>query len=56
MMNSVSLLGAGLIVALLSWIFWHYFGGDTPCAIVTIALVGVTADNARLRRQLREKT
>lgn len=55
MRDSISLLGAGVIVAFLAWVFWHYLGSHAPCALATIALVAVTADNARLRRKLRNK-
>jgi hypothetical protein len=49
------LLAAGLFFSVIAWAFWHYLGADAPCAIATIALVAVTADNARLRKQLRDK-
>lgn len=55
MRDSISLIGAGVIVAFLAWVFWHYLGSHAPCALATIALVAVTADNARLRRKLRNK-
>lgn len=54
MRDSISLLGAGIIFALLGWAFWHYLGSDAPSALATIALV-VAADNVRLRRQLRKR-
>jgi len=55
MRDSISLLGAGVIVAVLAWVFWHYLGSHAPCALATIALVAVTVDNVRLRRKLRNK-
>jgi uncharacterized membrane protein YfcA len=55
MMDSVLLLAAGLIMAFVSWAAWSYFGSDTPSIIVTLVLIGVAADNIRLRRQLRAK-
>ncbi|BDT58383.1 hypothetical protein MasN3_18770 [Massilia varians] len=55
MRDSLSLVGAGIVAAFLAWAFWHYLGSHAPCALATIALVAVTADNARLRRKLRNK-
>lgn len=39
-----------------AWAFWHFLGDDAFAAITLIALVGVVADNHRLRRKLRERT
>jgi uncharacterized membrane protein YfcA len=55
MMDSVFLLVTGLLMAFVSWAVWSYFGSDTPSIIVTLVLIGVAADNFRLRRQLRAK-
>ena len=55
MRDALSLLGAGLLFSLLAWAIWHYLGSDAPGAIITIALVIASVDNARLRRQLRKK-
>lgn len=54
-MPVISLLATGITAAFLGWAFWHYLGGHAPCALATITLVAVTADNARLRRKLRNK-
>jgi hypothetical protein len=53
MKDRLLLLAASIACSLLAWAFWHYLGGDAPSALVTIMLVVVVADNARLRRQLR---
>lgn len=55
MMDSVLLLAAGLVMAIASWAVWNYFGSETPSIIALLVLVGVAADNVRLRRLLREK-
>jgi hypothetical protein len=53
MKDSLLLLATGIGVSLASWAFWHYLGNDALCTLTTIMLVGVVADNMRLRRQLR---
>jgi hypothetical protein len=55
MKDSLSLLVTGLVVSAAAWAFWHYLGNDALCTITTVALVGLTVDNARLRRKLRAK-
>jgi hypothetical protein len=55
MMDSVLLLGTGLLMAFVSWIVWSFFGSETPSVIAILLLVGVSADNYRLRRRLRDK-
>lgn len=55
MRESLSLIAAGVALSLTAWAFWHYLGNDASCTLVTIMLVAVAADNARLRRQLRAK-
>lgn len=55
MRDSFLLLGAGVIFASLGWAFWHYLGSDAPAVLAALALVAVTADNFRLRRQLRQR-
>lgn len=55
MKDSLSLLAAGVLLALVGWAFWHYLGTDAPSALVTVALIAVTVDNARLRRQLHKR-
>jgi hypothetical protein len=55
MMDSVLLLATGLLMAFVSWIVWSFFGIETPGVIAILLLVGVSADNYRLRRRLRDK-
>lgn len=55
MKDFVLLLVTGAGVSLFAWAFWHYLGNDAACILTTVVLVGVVADNARLRRRLREK-
>jgi uncharacterized membrane protein YfcA len=55
MMDSVLLLAAGLLMALVSWLVWSYFGSDTPSIIAVLLLIGAVAANLRRRRQLRTK-
>jgi len=55
MKDCLSLLAAGVLLALFGWAFWHYLGPDALCTLVILTLVAVTVDNARLRRELRKK-
>jgi hypothetical protein len=55
MKDALLLLMTGAGVALAAWAFWHYLGNDAACTLMTLVLVGVVADNARLRRQLRAR-
>jgi hypothetical protein len=55
MKDSLMLLVTGVACSLLAWAFWHYLGNDAIGTLNTVALVGVVADNFRLRRQLRSK-
>jgi hypothetical protein len=55
MTNSISLLATGVVASLAAWAFWHFLGKDAAGAFVTIMLVVVVADNARLRGQLRAR-
>jgi hypothetical protein len=54
-MDSVLLLATGLLMAFLPWMVWDFFGSETPSVIAIRLLVGVSADNYRLRRRLRDK-
>jgi hypothetical protein len=54
MKDSLLLLTTGAGVSLIAWAFWHYLGNDAAFTLTTVVLVGVVADNARLRRKLRE--
>jgi hypothetical protein len=53
MKDSLLLLTTGAGVSLVAWAFWHYLGNDALSTLNTVVLVGVVADNFRLRRQLR---
>lgn len=55
MKDSLSLLATAAVVSSAAWAFWHYLGNDALSTFTTIVLVGVVADNVRLRRQLRTK-
>lgn len=55
MKDSLLLLATGAGVSLVSWAFWHYLGNDALSTLNSIFLVGVVADNFRLRRQLRAR-
>ena len=55
MKDSLLLLATGFGVSLAAWAFWHYLGNDAFSTLNTVILVGVAADNFRLRRQLRER-
>lgn len=54
-MNAVLLLATGLLMTFVSWMVWNFFGSETPSVIAILLLVGVSADNYRLRRRLRAK-
>lgn len=54
MNDRLLLLGAAVVFAICAWAFWHFAGDDAFAAITLVALVGVVADNRRLRRKLRE--
>lgn len=53
MRDSLLLLATGAAISLAAWAFWHYLGNDAFGTLTTVVLVGVVADNVRLRRQLR---
>ena len=55
MKDPLLLLATGAGISVVAWAFWHYFGSDAFSTLNTVVLVGVVADNFRLRRQLREK-
>jgi hypothetical protein len=53
MKDRLQLILAGGVIAVLAWTFWHILGKDAFSALPTVMLIVVIADNARLRRQLR---
>ena len=53
MKDQIILLFSAIGVAALAWGFWHVLGNDAFNAIITVALVVLSVDNIRLRRQLR---
>jgi hypothetical protein len=55
MKDSLLLLATGAGVSLIAWAFWHYLGNDALSTLTTVVLVGVVADNFRLRRKLRAR-
>ena len=55
MKDSALLVLAATGVAVLAWVFWHFLGDSGFNVISAVALVALTADNIRLRRQLRAK-
>lgn len=56
MKDRLLLLIAAAALAIAAWGFWHFLDDDAFAVITLIALVGVVADNHRLRRKLRERT
>lgn len=55
MKDSALLLIAAASFGVLSWGIWHYFRADAPSVISMLMVIGLIADNARLRRLLRSK-
>lgn len=55
MKDRLLLLLAAAVSAIGAWAFWHFLGDDGFAAITLIALVGVVADNYRLRQKLRDR-
>ena len=53
MKDSILLILAAVGVSALAWGFWRYFGDAGSNVVSAIAVVVLTADNIRLRRQLR---
>jgi len=53
MKDGIVLVLLALVVAALAWGFWYVSGNDGFNVIMIVALVALTADNVRLRRQLR---
>lgn len=55
MKDSIALLISATGMAAVAWAFWYFLGDAGFNAIVILALIALTADNFRLRRQLRGK-
>jgi hypothetical protein len=55
MKDALLLLVTGVACSFFSWAFWHLLANDALNVVITLALVGVVADNYRLRRQLRAR-
>jgi len=53
MKDSLLLLVTGAGISLIAWAFWHYLGNDAFSTLTALVLVGLVADNFRLRRQVR---
>lgn len=54
MKDGLMLLIAGLVCAGGAALFFRFFGSEAFTVIMLVTLVSVLADNARLRRRLRE--
>jgi uncharacterized membrane protein YfcA len=54
MKDGILLLLTGVLCACGAAWFFRYFGNDALSVIMLLALIGAVADNARLRRRLRE--
>ncbi|MYM75648.1 hypothetical protein GTP56_26125 [Duganella sp. FT134W] len=54
MKDSLLLLLTGIVCAAGAWLFFRYFGQEAFGILMLVALIGAIADNARLRRRLRE--
>jgi len=52
MKDALLLLFAGALFATLAWAFWNYLGDDAFSAIAAVAVMVLSWDNARLRKQL----
>lgn len=55
MKNAALLILTAAGVAVLAWGFWHFLGNSAFNVISAMALVAITVDNIRLRRQLRSQ-
>lgn len=54
MKDGLMLLLAGVLCAGGAALFFRYFGNEAFSIIMLVTLIGAIADNARLRRRLRE--
>lgn len=55
MKERILLIVAAFGCSLGAWAFWHFAGSDGLTVLVILAFISVTADNVRLRKQLRAK-
>ncbi len=44
---------AVVMIALVSWAFWHYLGSNAVQALTLVVLMSLATDNYRLRRRLK---
>jgi predicted acyltransferase len=54
MNDGIQLLLAAIVLAGLSWVFWHFAGVDGLGILTTIAMAYLLIENRRLRRKLKE--
>lgn len=54
--DSFLLLLAGIFCAGLAWVFWYFLGNDGFVVITLISILGLGADNYRLRRRLHDNS
>jgi len=52
--DSIYLLVTGVVAAGLAWAFWRYLGADGFIILWAVTGTALTADNMKLRRQLRK--
>jgi hypothetical protein len=55
MKDSLLLLATGAGASVVAWAFWRYLGNDGFSVLNILFVVYISADNFRLRRQLRER-
>jgi hypothetical protein len=56
MKDALFLLVCALLVAVISWGFWHYADGAGFEILASIAMLALLAENLRLRRELRKRS
>jgi hypothetical protein len=55
MKDSIALLVTGVIVAALSWAFWHYAGENASSIFSAVIIMALWLDNIRMRKLLRKR-
>jgi hypothetical protein len=55
MKDGILLILAAVGCSLGAWIFWHFLGSDAFTTLMIVAFISMTADNLRLRKELRAK-